>query len=64
MFSAELVLVDTNISFERPIIGGAEGGFNPVYGAIAAVTASAAIIGVKVVQSRRRHQQAHGSKTT
>jgi hypothetical protein len=64
MFSAELVLVDTNISFERPVIGGVEGGFNPVYGAIAAVTASAAIIGVKIVQSRRRSLQTHGSKTT
>jgi hypothetical protein len=64
MFRAKLVLVDTNISFERPVIGGAEGGFNPVYGAIAAVTASAAIIGVKIVQSRRRSLQTHESKTT
>jgi len=63
MFRAELVLVDTNISFERPVIGGVEGSFNPIYGAIAAVAASAAIIGVKIVQSRRRHQQAHGGKT-
>ena len=50
---AELVLVDTNISFERPIIGGAEGGFNPVHVAIIAATASVAIIGVKVALSRK-----------
>jgi hypothetical protein len=56
MFRAELVLVDTNISFERPVIGGAEGGFNPVHVAIAAATATIIIVGVKVVQSRRRHQ--------
>jgi hypothetical protein len=53
MFSAELVLVDTNISFERPIIGGAEGGFNPVHVAIIAATASIIIVGVKVALSRK-----------
>jgi len=51
--SVEFTLVDTNISFERPIIGGAEGGFNPVHVAIIAATASVAIIGVKVALSRK-----------
>jgi hypothetical protein len=51
--SAELVLVDTNISFERPIIGGAEGGFNPVHVAIVAAIASIIIVGVKVALSRK-----------
>jgi hypothetical protein len=51
--SAELVLVDTNISFERPVIGGAEGGFNPVHVAIIAAIASIIIVGVKVALSRK-----------
>jgi len=51
---AELVLVDTNISFERPIIGGAEGGFNLVHVAIVGVVISIGIIGVKVALSRRK----------
>jgi len=53
MFRAKLVLVDTNISFERPIIGGAEGGFNPVHVAIVAAIASIIIVGVKVALSRK-----------
>jgi hypothetical protein len=52
--SAELVLVDTNISFERPVIGGAEGGFNLVHVAIVGVVISIGIIGVKVALSRRK----------
>jgi hypothetical protein len=52
--SAELVLVDTNISFERPVIGGAEDGFNLVHVAIVGVVISIGIIGVKVALSRRK----------
>jgi len=46
-FSGRLILVDTNIDFKRPVIGGAEAGINLVYialdGAIA-LTAIALII--------------------
>jgi hypothetical protein len=55
-FMGKLILVDTNIDFERPVIGGAEAGVNLVYialGGAIALTATALIIALLRVRRVR-----------
>jgi hypothetical protein len=52
--SVEFTLVDTNISFERPVIGGVEHSYTPLQVALVGVAVVAALLVVKTIMSKRR----------
>jgi hypothetical protein len=52
--SIEFTLVDTNISFERPVIGGVEHSYTPLQVALVGVAVVAVLLVVKTIMSKRR----------